>query len=93
MAQITISVTNAQGTVAVTKDIPAAHLARVLAYLGDFMDGKFQKRGPNAEEPPAKTDANVFRAWANYVLNGLVRQVKDYEQRQAAVTGIDLTDA
>jgi hypothetical protein len=95
MAQISISVTSAAGTVTVTKDIPAAHLARVIAFLGVQFASVFEQRRARggAESPPAKTDANIFRAWANSVLKQLAGQVRDYEQRVAVTSEVTLTDA
>ena len=96
MGTITVSVTSAQGTVTVDKTVADADLARLVAAMGDHLDSAFRATpGPGGEgdPPPAKTNANIIKAWVNEWLRGSKRIVQKYEERQLSVPDLPISDA
>lgn len=96
MGTITVSVTSAQGTVSVEQTVADADLARLVAAMGEYLDSQFRATpGPDGQgdPPPAKTNANIIRAWVKDWLRSSARITRKYEERAIAVPDLPIADA
>lgn len=96
MGSVTVIVATAQGSVQVVQNASDADIGRLVAAQGEYLDSYFRATpGPSGDEtpPPAKTNENIIRAWVKDWLRSSARMTRKYEERQAVVPDLPISDA